>query len=696
MHRFALRADGRALRASVTVRVPTSLYEICAARHLRGAQDRFERARLRPLHREATAGGSSLKAAPPAPLRRPLFRVRSDAFPLWMPCAALLAVPPALAQPPTLDTVVVTASRTPTRVADTLADVTVLEREDIQRSPQSSLVELLGAQPGLEFTQNGGVGQVSGVFIRGASSGGTLVLVDGVRVGSATVGTTALDQIPLEQVDRVEILRGPASSLYGADAVGGVIQIFTRRGLGPPAFNASAGYGTYGTFIGALGGSGQVGAARFAVRAGYERSSSFSAVDNPQSILFNPDRDGYGNASLSASTSYAFGADREVGASLFVTNGTTRYDGVGFDPAFVPRTDFDFRLQQRISMLSAYYRHRISSAWESTLRVSQGQDSATNVALDPSATNEQRELVRTTQNQIVWQNDLTSGWGRFMLAAEYRGDRVKSDLQYAVTTRDVYSGVGGWQHKVGANNFQASVRYDDNSQFGGRTTGTLAYGYDVTQRWRATVSAGTAFRAPSFNDLYFPNFGNPDLQPESSRNVEAGLRYEDPRTRASLVAYYNRVTDLITVVCDPLFILCRPVNVGEALLRGITLSGGTQVAGLDVSGSLDLQDPTDEQTGSRLVRRATHYGTVRIARAFGRLALRAEVVASGDRYADPANTERLPGYALLNFYAGYTLAPGWTLFGRLTNTLDQNYTLVPDYATPGRMIFAGIRYSPSQ
>jgi vitamin B12 transporter len=608
-------------------------------------------------------------------------------------CAVALGVH---AQPPALDTVFVTASRTPTRVADTLADVTVVEREDIQRAPQSTLVELLAAQPGLEFSQNGGIGQVSGVFIRGASSGGTLVLVDGVRLGSATVGTTALEQIPLEQIERVEILRGPASSLYGADAVGGVIQIFTKRGSGAPSVSASAGYGTYGTFIGALGGAGQVGNARFALRAGYERSSSFSAIANPQNLLYDPDNDGYRNANLSASASYAFTPDREVGASLLVTNANTRYDGVGFDAFFNPRSNFDFRLQQRLSVASAYFRNRFSSAWESTVRVSQGQDSTTNVGLDATATAEARDLTRTSQNQLVWQNDLNTAWGRFMLAAEYRGDRVKSDTEYAVTSRNIYSAVGGWQAKFGANALQASMRYDDNSQFGGRTTGNLAYGYDFTPRWRATLAAGTAFRAPSFNDLYFPDFGNPDLKPESSRNVEAGLRYEDPRTRASLVGYYNRVTDLITVVCDPLSFFCRPANVGEALLRGITLSGGTQLAGFDLSGSLDLQDPTDERTGKRLIRRATHYGTVRIGRTVGAFTLLAEVVASGDRFADPANDIRLPGYALLNFYAGYTVAPGWILFGKLTNALDQKYALVPDYGTPGTTIFAGIRYSPSR
>jgi vitamin B12 transporter len=519
------------------------------------------------------------------------------------------------------------------------------------------------------------------------------VLVDGVRLASATVGTTALDQIPLAQVDRVEILRGPASSLYGADAIGGVIQVFTKRGSGPPSLNASAGYGTYHTFIGALGGSGQVGATRFSVRGGYERSSSFSAIADPDSLLFNPDRDGYRNGNVSASVSHAFGPDREVGANLLVTDARARYDGVAFDTLFNPRSDFDFRLRQRLSTVSAYFRNRFTPGWDSTLRVAQSQDSITNIALDDTTTSEARNLIRTTQNQIVWQNDLTTGFGRFMLAAEWLGDRVKSDTDYLVTKRDVYSVVGGWQGRFGRNGLQANVRYDDNSQFGARTTGSIAYGYDLTGHWRATVSAGTAFRAPTFNDLYFPNFGNPDLQPEKSRNVEAGIRYEDEHTRASLVGYYNRVTDLINIVCDAAFIVCRPENIGEARLRGITLSGATRLAGFDLSGALDLQDPIDDQTGKRLVRRSTHHGALRIGRGFGALTLRAEVVASGDRYADPENTVRLPGFALLNFYADYGFAPGWTLFGRVTNALDKKYELVPDYGTAGTMVFAGVRYA---
>jgi vitamin B12 transporter len=271
---------------------------------------------------------------------------------------------------------------------------------------------------------------------------------------------------------------------------------------------------------------------------------------------------------------------------------------------------------------------------------------------------------------------------------------VGGTTDYAVTSRTVWSALGGWQGSFGPASFQANVRYDDNSQFGAHTTGSLAAGYEFAPGWRATAAAGSAFKAPSFNDLYFPFFGNPNLQPETSRNVEAGLRYDGSTTRASLIAYRNQVTDLITVVCDPFFILCAPENVGEALLRGVTLAAATELASWNLSGSLSVQKPENTVTGNLLPLRARQYGSIRATRAFGEARFTAELVGAGERYADVANTMKLASYAIVNLYGEYGFTRDWSVFAKLTNLFDKEYEIVKDYGTAGRAIFVGVRFSP--
>ncbi|MCX7893681.1 MAG: TonB-dependent receptor [Burkholderiales bacterium] len=593
-----------------------------------------------------------------------------------------------------LDPVVVTATRYPTRVAETLADTTVITRDEIARSARTTLPDLLRGLPGLQVTSAGGPGQVSGIFIRGANTGQTLVLIDGMRLASATVGTTAIEHLPLDQIERIEIVRGPASSLYGADAVGGVIQIFTRRGSGEPRVNASAGYGTYNTFIGSAGLSGQSGATRYQAQVGYTSSDGFSAIANPQNLAYNPDDDGYTNRNLTASVSHQFHERFEAGVNFFRANANTRFDGVTFDPFFNPITAFDFRNRQELQTLAAYARARVGDSWLSTLRVGQSRDALTIQGLDGFTNTPATDVVTTTQNQAVWQNDIETGLGRFLAAAEWRRDGVSGTTDYAVSSRTVWSVLGGWTGGFGPASLQANVRYDDNSQFGGKTTGSVAAGYELAAGWRMTAAAGTAFKAPSFNDLYFPFFGNPNLKPETSKNVEAGLRYERGTARASVVAYRNAVTDLITIVCDPLFIACAPLNIGEALLRGVTVAGGTEIAGWTVAASVDIARSENAATGNLLPLRAKEYGALQVGRAFGPARFSVEVLGVGRRYADAANTIPLAGYGVVNLYGEYVFRRDWTLFAKLVNLFDREYEIVKDYGTPGRGVFVGVRFAP--
>jgi vitamin B12 transporter len=345
---------------------------------------------------------------------------------------------------------------------------------------------------------------------------------------------------------------------------------------------------------------------------------------------------------------------------------------------------FDDRTITTLTSYSIASRNRLVSFWTSRLEAGEGDDdSVSQTGFGPSR-------FKTRQHQYAWQNDLALPQGGLSLALERREERLDSDAGFAVTARNTNAVVAVWQWRDGPQALQANLRRDESSQFGARTTGALAYGYALGDL-RAGASYGTAFKAPTFNDLYFPGFSNPDLRPETAHNAEAALRYARGDLSAGIVAYRNRVRDLIVFQCDAAF-NCAPQNVATARLEGVTLELETRFGGISVRASADLQRPEDGAIGNLLPRRARRHASLAMARAWNALRVGAELIASSVRFDDATNTRRMGGYALVNLTADYTLSPGWTLFARLDNALDKQYELAADYNTPGSSIFAGVRY----
>ena len=581
--------------------------------------------------------------------------------------------------PLVLDPVVVTASRSPQRLLDLVADVTVIDAEQIARGGLQGIIALLARQPGVEVTQNGGPGSTSGVFLRGANSSQTLVLIDGMRVASASSGATALEAIPPEQIERIEILRGPASSLYGADAIGGVIQVFTKRSAGSEMHaNADVAYGTYNTFIGSAGVSGGSGMARGAIQVGGRRSDGFNAIVNPTNPFYDPDRDGYRNANVSANGELRFAADHALSMQYFRSRLDNQYDG---------GDAFDDRTITTLTTWRVALEDRFLPTWTSRLSAGEGQDKSV------SRTGFGDFPFRTQQRQYEWQNDLGLPVGALTVALDRREERVDTDPSFAVQSRDTNAITAVYRVEAGPTAVQANVRHDDSSQFGAKTTGALAWGYRFSRNWRVTASAGTAFRAPTFNDLYFPGFSNPDLKPETSRNIEGGVYgngWVGPLFwQAHAVAYHNRVQDLIVFQCDA---ICQPNNVANATLEGVTLEGDLLHAGATYHASLDLQSPKDSDTGRLLPRRARRHATLSMTRPFGPVNVIAEVVASSERFDDAENLRRLGGYAVVNLSLEWRVEPRTTLFIRADNLFDRNYELAADFATGGARVVAGVRW----
>jgi vitamin B12 transporter len=591
--------------------------------------------------------------------------------------AVALAFPLAHADTAPADpaTVVVTATRQATRADELLADVSVLTRDDILRAGNATLEQVLGRIAGLEYTANGGPGTNSSLFMRGANAAHTLVLIDGMRIGSATSGDVALSRIPLELIDRIEILRGPASSLYGADAIGGVIQIFTRRGADAPGFTASAGIGSDATHAASAALAGGDNAFSWNFQLGQTETDGFSAIGNPANRSYNPDRDGFRNRHFGANLAWRPAPGHELGLNLLQDNGISGYDSS-------PKAS-KFENEQDLSAVSLYSRNRLAPNWTSTLRLGRSTDDATNLRNDRPTS-----IFRTDQDQVSWQNDIRLPVGQALVAAEYLRQSLAGTTDYPVTERTIRSLLAGWNGRIDQHLLQLNLRRDENSQFGGQTTGYAGYGYQFAPEWRVGASYGTAFRAPSFNQLYYPDSGygggNAELKPERARNFELSLNWERGLQRAGVVLFRNKVTDLING--------WPPANVGKATLEGMSFSYDGVLAGWDLGASLDLQRPRDDETGKRLRRRADEQFKLHARTDRGGWRYGAEWQLVGDRYEDDANAIRLGGYGLVNLFVDYRIDRDWSLFARANNLFDKRYELAADYATPGASLFVGLRY----
>lgn len=632
------------------------------------------------LVRSAQPGGSSV------------FRFRSagsqaghQGVPLLKPlCAALIAAFPLLGAAVENDPVVVTANRLPVRVSAALADVTVIDRDEIACAGAASLSELISRQAGIGYSSNGGAGSASSLYIRGANSAQTLVLVDGLRFGSATTGGAALEHLALDQIERIEIVRGPASALYGADAIGGVIQIFTRTGHGKPELDAFAGAGRYGTESYALGGSGEVSALSFSLRGSYDKTDGFSATKDAarQPYNYDPDRDGYHRAALGGSLGWKIAEGHRLALNAQYDKGRTHYDAQ--DGAGLP---YDAHADVEVSAFGATLTDRFMSGWDSTLRLGSTLDDSR----DYAPWNALGASFRTRQNQIDWQNALGSAFGSWLLGVSSVRQAALSEGNFDLD-RTITGLYGGWTGDFASQHFQLNLRRDDNSQFGAHGTGTLAWGWQFAPAWRLRASWGSSFRAPSFSELYYPGYGNAKLAPERGRSGELALAWAADGSRVSLTGYRNKVSDLINSVCDANWV-CAAQNVARAKLEGLTLAGATARGGFDFEGSADWLRARDTDTGLQLARRAQRQA--KLAASYGSASWRfgTELIGVGARYEDAANTKRMGGYGLVNLFAQVQFSRQLRFEARLDNAFDHRYETAWGYGTAGASLFTGLRYT---
>ena len=570
--------------------------------------------------------------------------------------------------------IVVTARRIEEPLTNTVPHTTVITQEEIRQSQAIDVLTILKQEAGFEFVQSGGVGSQSSVLLRGTNSNQTLVLLDGVRINSATTGATALDQIMLDQIERIEIVRGNVSSIYGSEAIGGVIQIFLKQNHGAPKLNAGISYGGDDTKRYTFNYGGEINDSRFNIGIADFKTDGFSALRSNASPTADPDRDGYRNLNFSANFVQRINESNQLGFHYFITRGD-----LDFDDAFALSMNDKQTADTEISALSGFWQSQIGKNWTSKLTVSQGSDkldSFVNGVLDSS--------FKTTNSLASWQNDFRlSHLGNVNLGLESLRQDVVSTTAFTSTLREVNGLWGGYANNFGAHHVQINGREEHYSDFGRAGTYFLGYGYDISSKWRFNISNSTAFRAPTFNDLFFPfGFGNPDLQPERARSSEVNFQYKYGSHLGRVAIFHTRISDLIGGF---------PItNINKAVIDGMEFSYSGKLLGADVKASVTLQDPIDETTNQQLIRRATKFASFTIRKSWGPWNVGGEIHASDKRFDNqittfPAQRVELAGYGIVNVTARYDINKHFSLSLRGTNIFDKDYTLADGFNTQGRL-----------
>lgn len=580
-----------------------------------------------------------------------------------------------------LDNVVVTPNRSPQAVGQAIGDVTVVHREELQRASGDSVAEILARQPGVQFTSNGGRQTATGVMLRGANTQHTLVLIDGIRLNSSVQDGATWSALDPAMIERIEILRGAASSLYGSDAIGGVVNIITRKGDGDRPLSAWAdlGVGSHQTIKASTGLAGAQEGWDYAFAASMTDSEGHDATTSAVPWgNHNPDRDGYSQHSMTGTLGYRWARGQHLGLNFYNSYIDGDYDAG-------PATEMAHSLT-RLQTYALTSTNEITDYWQSVLRVALGKEAHEDRVWSTR--------FSSLQRSYNWQNNFKIADGQnASIYVERIEERPAHDAGLETSRRDtnaiglVYNGHFG-RHSV-----QASLRNDNISNYGNEVTGAVGYDLALTDTWTVGVIGNTGFHAPTFSDLYYPGSENPDLQPELSRNIEAHVRFQKNGLTLSAVAYQNKIKDLLA--WDNM--TWRMENVDRATIRGATLTAAYEWDNTTLRASADFMRSRDDNTGATLLRRPRQYYSLSGEHRINDLRLGAEYQFQGkrdDMAVDPISFESfritLGSYSVVNLTASYDFSPHASVQLRWNNVLDKNYATAYGYKTPGSNVFVNL------
>jgi len=640
---------------------------------------------------------TSPAAVGPRAYRRPLDPSRAARglvlAALGTACATLASAQSVAARPNADARLVITGSRLPMTQELLAADVVVIDRADIEASTADSVADLLRREAGVQLSRNGGPGQSSGALLRGAAAVNTIVLVDGVRIGSATLGFAQLDGLSLAQVERIEVLRGPASSLYGADAVGGVVQVFTRQATQRPGLEAVLAAGGLGSREASLTVGGRTGPWTLSASAGQERSRGVSALRPGDRFgSHHPDADGFVLETAQARVGLAPAPGHRVGLTLMRSRLDAQYDGSDYlPPTYAADNSGDFRNRLATDVAALDWQGLLRPGLTVSARASQSVD-------DLSTGGQVLYRYKTVREQQSLQVNHRLG---STLDASVALERLDESAQASGFTPDPQrrnvAAVLALAGRNGVWSWQADLRRDDPSQMGAVTTGRAGLTRMMAGGWRLRALGGSTFRAPSFNDLYYPGYGVATLSPERGRSLEAGLDWRGEAASASLTVYRNRVSGLIgyeadVALCpaDPAYAYGCARNIARATLQGASLSGQRQIGALGLKARLEFVDAKDDATGQRLSRRAAHQSSWSADWTRGRWTWGAHVLHLGAR---PDGGGMLAAETTADLSAQWKLNRHWALQAKVLNVTDRDVQPARDYQGLGRQAWLVLRHA---
>jgi len=592
----------------------------------------------------------------------------------------------------TFEPVVVTASRYSETLQDTLSSSTVITSEEIEASSASTLEEILTTVPGLDIKPSGIFGKNTSVFMRGTNSSHTLTMIDGVKIYSATSGGTAFQHIPLNQIDRIEIVRGPRSGLYGSEAIGGVIQIFTKKDQLEPQASFTIEQGSYNTSEINAGFSGRNG------KLSYSLNANQLDTDGIDSIVHTTanDDDSYSNKSLSTSLSYDIAKDVTLSLSALDAQGNTLYDNC-YDSDYDwvndthnPYTDncyADFQ-QQTVSTKASYTPEGI---WDASLIIGYSKDFSDNFWNDDA-----NNTFQTEYQNISFQNNFQLTENQLVIAGvDSTDDKVSATPYDSSKSRENLGVFLSWNGKVGDIKTSLNLRNDDNEQFGSHNTGTLSAGMDISKQSNVFVSFGSAFKAPSFNELYYPFYGSEDLVPEESESFEIGYKSTSKNLKTDISLFRTTVDNLINYDSA----LGAANNISKAEIEGIEASFGTTISKWKIDFSTAFVEPLnkdDAYLNNILPARTKHKTNIKLSRKFGKTDLSFSALNQGSRFTDANNDQKLDGYTTLDIKLGHKINKNMSVNAKLNNAFDEEYAINANsssiYSTMGRSVFISLNY----
>jgi vitamin B12 transporter len=604
--------------------------------------------------------------------------------------------------------IVVTATRTEQPKLELASSTTLMSFEDLKKAGKETAADALAAVPGLDVVQNGGPGKTADIFIRGANSEHTLVMMDGVEVNDPMSPGRNFDfgHLSLDNIDRIEIVRGPQSTLYGSDAMGGVINIITKKGEGKSRGFISAETGSYGTFREALGVSGGTDTVNYSLEISRLDSKGFSESGEKYG---NTEKDGYNNTTLSGSIGFKPAKNLELNLiSRYITarNHLDNFAGAGGDdPNYITDArQFLLAADSRLSLLNGKWGQRLGISYNNMRR------DLSNPTDRFQPFDSQEGLYKGRIFKIDWQHNLylhptntvTAGieyqqeWGESTYSWEslwgpgessFPGKSARTTgfyLQDSIKIQDTFFMTLG-------------VRFDHHDRFGTETTYRIAPALLLKSGTKLKATYGTGFKAPSLYQLYAPAtawglVGNQNLEPEKCNGWDIGIEqflFND-RLTISFTYFQNNFEDLI--LYD---FIQGYININQADTKGfeIFMSAGP-LRNLTINGSYTYTDATDKETGEQLLRRPKHKANLTFnLRLFKKANANLFIIYVGKRldlFPYPTITEA-PAYTLFNLAASYQLSKNIEVFGRIDNLLDQDYEAVLGYGTPGRSAYIGIK-----